>query len=175
MTPLRTCDRLRHQVGMLADEVPRGVSPDDRCGVLLTGRRKALAVRWRNLQCRCARCVTGVQNEGRPSDPNKGRPADPNKGRPSDPNKGRPSDPAASPVAHWELLSADDMLLELHGHELDSRAKVQGDLGPEPRTMHHQPKDVPQVLLSRLMATADARPGGQQLHVPMQRMRERDS
>lgn len=149
MTPLRTFDRLRHQVGMLADEVPCGVSPDDRCGVLLTGRRKALAVRWRNLQCRCARCVTGVQNEG------------------------RPSDPAASPVAHWELLSADDMLLELHGHELDSRAKVQGDLGPEPRSIDQE--DVPQVLLSRLMATADARPGGQQLHVPMQRMRERDS
>ena len=132
MTPLRTFDRLRHQVGMLADEVPRGVSPDDRCGVLLTGRRKALAVRWRNLQCRCARCVTGVQNEG------------------------RPSDPATSPVAHWELLSADDMLLELHGHELDSRAKVQGDLGPEPRTMHHQPKDVPQVLLSGGRSASDA-------------------
>ena len=162
MTPLRTFDRLRHQVGMLADEVPRGVSPDDRCGVLLTGRRKALAVRWRNLQCRCARCVTGVQNEGRPCVTGVQ-------------NEGRPSDPATSPVAHWELLSADDMLLELHGHELDSRAKVQGDLGPEPRTMHHQPKDIPQVLLSRLMATADARPGGQQLHVPMQRMRERDS
>ena len=82
----------------------------------------------------------------------------------------------AAPLARLAVLSAPhDMLLELHGHELDSRAKVQGDLGPEPRTMHHQPKDIPQVLLSRLMATADARPGGQQLHVPMQRMRERDS
>ena len=48
------------------------------------------------------------------------------------------------------------MLLELHGHELDSRAKVQGDLGPEPRTMHHQPKDVPQVLLSGGRSASDA-------------------
>ena len=64
ITGLKGSPELNGEVGQLEGDAPLSIAEDTRCGVHVAGQAKVLAVRWRNLKCHCARCLTGVANEG---------------------------------------------------------------------------------------------------------------
>ena len=100
ITGLRGSPELNGEIGQLEGEASLSIAEDTRCGVHVAGQAKVLAVRWRNLKCRCARCLTGVANEA----------------------KGRP-------VQSGEHMRADDMVLRVHDESRHDRRHVQGRPG----------------------------------------------
>ena len=64
VTGLKSSPELNGVMSQLESEVdPAIITVDTRCGVHLAGQPKILAVRWRNLLCRCARCLDeGIRN-----------------------------------------------------------------------------------------------------------------
>ena len=133
ITGLRGSPELNGEIGQLEGEASLSTAEDIRCGVHVVGQAKVLAVRWRNLKCRCARCLTGVANEA------KGRPVQ--------------SDMGAH-VRHGRVQSdmrTDDMVLRVHDESRHDRRHVQGRPGGAKRA-----SDITPVLLSDLMVAPAA-------------------
>eukprot|EP00966_Prymnesium_polylepis_P110253 2551169-Prymnesium_polylepis.1 len=129
---------LNGMMGVLSDEGSNASHRSDsiptrRCGVQVASRPKAISVRWQNLGCRCARCLTSIENElgFRPEELQTQR-----------------STTGFGP-SHYMHMRADDLMLHVHNLMLQSRARPQGD-------QSHRALLKAPVLLSQLMSKSRA-------------------